>query len=109
MKNYCVELGIPASAVYIDHAGYDTYASIYRARFTYGANSLIVVTQAYHLYRALAIAQWFDMEATGVAADKGSYDNQWMYSVREALARDKDFFQTLLKLPPEDADQPIER
>ena len=109
MKNYCVELGIPASSVYIDHAGYDTYASIYRAHYVYGANSLIVVTQAYHLYRALAIAQGLGMEAAGVAADKGSYENQLMYSVREALARDKDFFQTLLKLPPEDADQPIER
>lgn len=109
MKNYCVELGIPASSVYMDHAGYDTYASIYRAHYVYGANSLIVVTQAYHLYRALAIAQGLGMEAAGVAADKGSYENQLMYSVREALARDKDFFQTLLKLPPEDADQPIER
>lgn len=109
MKDYCVELGIPSEAVDIDHAGYDTYASIYRAHYVYGANSVIVVTQAYHLYRALAIAQGLGMDATGVAADKGSYDNQFMYSVREAIARDKDFFQTLLKIPPEDADQPIER
>ncbi len=109
MKDYCVELGIPSDAVYIDHAGYDTYASIYRAHYEYGANSVMVVTQAYHLYRALAIAQGLGMQATGVAADKGDYDNQMMYSIREAIARDKDFFQTLLKLPPEDATQPIER
>ncbi len=109
MKDYCVELGIPSDAVYIDHAGYDTYASIYRAHYEYGANSVMVVTQAYHLYRALAIAQGLGMQATGVAADKGDYDNQMMYSIREAIARDKDFFQTFLKLPPEDADQPIER
>lgn len=109
MKDYCVELGIPSDAVYIDHAGYDTYASIYRAHYEYGANSVMVVTQAYHLYRALAIAQGLGMQATGVAADKGDYDNQMMYSIREAIARDKDFFQTLLKLPPEDANQPIER
>ncbi len=109
MKDYCVELGIPSDAVYIDHAGYDTYASIYRAHYEYGANSVMVVTQAYHLYRALAIAQGLGMQAIGVAADKGDYDNQMMYSIREAIARDKDFFQTLLKLPPEDATQPIER
>ena len=70
---------------------------------------MLVVTKAYHLYRALAIAQGLGMQATGVAADKGDYDNQMMYSIREAIARDKDFFQTLLKLPPEDATQPIER
>ncbi len=107
MKDYCVELGVPAQDIYVDHAGYDTYASIYRAHFTYGAQSLMVVTQAYHLYRALAIAQGLGVEAYGVAADKGMYDNQTMYSLREVFARDKDFFQALLKLPPEEPDQPI--
>lgn len=109
MKKYCVELGVSADDIYIDHAGYDTYSSMYRAHYVYGANSVMVVTQAYHLYRALAIAQGLGMSATGIAADKGEYDNQFMYSIREAIARDKDFFQTLLKLPPEDADQPIDR
>lgn len=107
MKDYCVELGVPAYAVYVDHAGYDTYSSMYRARYAYGADSVVVVTQAYHLYRALATAQGLGMEAQGVAADKGTYDNQLSYSVREAAARTKDFFQTLLRIEPVDADQPM--
>ncbi|MDO4291205.1 MAG: ElyC/SanA/YdcF family protein [Eggerthellaceae bacterium] len=107
MKAYCVDLGVPESDVYVDHAGYDTYASMYRARYVYGADSVIVVTQAYHLYRAVATAQALGMEAQGVAADKGAYDNQLSYSLREVAARTKDFVQTLLRIPPADADQPI--
>lgn len=105
MKDYCVDLGVPADAVYVDHAGYDTYASMYRAHNAYGAQRIVVVTQAYHLYRALATAQGLGVEAQGVAADKGAYDNQLSYSMREAAARTKDFFQTLLKVEPLDATQ----
>lgn len=108
MKNYCVELGVPANSVYVDHAGYDTYDSIWRAKNIYGANSVIVVTQAYHMYRAISIAEGLGMTAWGVAADKGEYNNQTMYSLRENVARVKDYFRTLLKIPPDDATQPIE-
>lgn len=100
MKAYCVELGVPADAITVDHEGYDTYASIYRAHFVYGAQSIIVVTQAYHLYRALMIAEGLGMRAWGVAADKGDYNNQTMYSLREIFARDKDFLLTMIKASP---------
>lgn len=109
MKSYCVEMGVPADCVLVDRAGYDTYASVWRAQNIYGADSVILVTQGYHLYRAIAIAQGLGMEAYGIAADKGEYDNQLGYSTREALARVKDFFQTLVRAMPEDADQPITR
>lgn len=108
MKAYLVTLGVPEEAVYVDHAGYDTYASMYRAHFVYGANSMFVVTQAYHLYRALMIATMLGAEATGVASDKGAYDNQKQYSLRDVFARDKDFVQSLMKTVPEEASQPIE-
>ncbi|MCI9129649.1 MAG: YdcF family protein [Eggerthellaceae bacterium] len=107
MKAYCQELGVPPDAIYVDHAGYDTYASMYRAHFVYGADSAFVVTQAYHLYRALAIANGLGMPSYGVPADKGSYDNQAQYSLREVMARDKDFLQTILRIPPEEPTQDI--
>ncbi len=100
MKEYCIKLGVPADAIIVDHAGYDTYASVYRARYVYDKQDVFIVTQAYHLYRALAIAHGLGMEAQGVAADKGSYDNQMSYSVREILARDKDFLKTFFRIPP---------
>ena len=108
MKEYLIGLGVPAESIYVDHAGYDTYASMYRARFVYGAESMFVVTQAYHLYRALMIANMLGADASGVASDKGAYENQRQYSLRDVLARDKDFVQALLKVSPEEPTQPIE-
>lgn len=100
MKAHCMQLGVPESALVVDARGFDTYASVYRAKYVYNANSLFVVTQAYHLYRALMIAHLLGIEgAEGVAADKGAYNNQKQYSLREVFARDKDFFQALLRVP----------
>lgn len=100
MKAYCVQLGVPEDVIQTDPEGYDTFASMYRAHYIYGADSAFVVTQAYHLYRALSIADGIGMPSLGVAADKGNYDNQTMYSLREILARDKDLINTLLASPP---------
>ncbi len=107
MKTYCVNSGVSEDDVYVDRAGYNTYASMYRVKNVYGAESIIVVTQAYHLYRCLADAQGQGMQAQGVAADKGSYANQFFYSVREVVARTQDLVETFFHVQPEDATQPI--
>lgn len=100
MQAYCTKLGVPESAIRVDPEGYDTYDSVYRAKNVYGADSLMIVTQAYHLYRSLMIAHLLGIpDAEGVAADKGTYNNQKRYSLREVFARDKDFFQALFKIP----------
>ena len=99
MKAYLVGLGIPSQDIYEDHAGYSTYESMYRARHVFGAQRIIVTTQAYHLYRSLYAAHGLGMEAVGVASDHGTYLNQTSYSVREVLARTKDFFNTLVQNP----------
>ncbi len=103
MAAYCVAQGVPADAIVADLGGYNTYASMWRAQRVYGEGDIIVVTQAYHLYRALATAQGLGMQARGVAADAGAYDNQLYYSVREVFARTKAFVQTLLHVVPEEA------
>ncbi|MEC4176773.1 ElyC/SanA/YdcF family protein [Adlercreutzia sp. R7] len=99
MKAYCVSLGVPSQDVYVDHGGITTYDSMYRARYVFGAERIIVATQAYHLYRAMFTADALGMEAWGVATDKGAYHNQMQYSLREVVARTKDFFAALLQLP----------
>ena len=102
MRDYCIALGVPAQAIVTDPLGVDTYASVYRAKHEYGMDSVMIVTQAYHLYRALMIANMLGFtDVEGVAADKGEYNDQLQYSIREVLARDKDFVQALLKLPPQ--------
>ena len=99
MKAFCVEAGVPSEDVYVDHGGVNTYESMYRARHVFGAERIVVATQAYHLYRAMFAADCLDMQAWGVACDKGAYDNQQTYSAREIMARTKDFYAALLRLP----------
>lgn len=95
MKAYCVKLGVPSQDVYVDHGGVTTYDSMYRARHVFGASRIVVATQGYHLYRAMFAADCLGMQTWGVPTDKGAYDNQTRYSVREILARTKDFFAAL--------------
>ena len=107
MKAYCVELGVPSEDVYVDHAGNTTYESMWRARHVFGAHRIIVATQAYHLYRAMFAADCLGMQAWGVPCDKGAYDNQRAYSIREVLARTKDFYAALLRLPVDTAGEAV--
>lgn len=107
MKAFCVEAGVPSKNVYVDHGGVGTYESVYRARHVFGAERVIVATQAYHLYRAMFAAECLGMETWGVACDKGAYDNQQMYSAREVAARTKDFYASLLHLPVNTAGETV--
>jgi len=100
MKQFALAHGVESSEVFMDHAGFSTYESICRAKEIFGAKKIIIVTQEYHLYRALYIAESFGIEAYGVAADLQSYSGQIKYSAREILARNKDFFSAMFKPEP---------
>ena len=97
MKKYVVEKGVPTEDVFMDHAGFSTYDSIYRAKAIFGAKKIVVVTQEYHLYRALYIANRLGIEAYGVAADPRQYRGAVYREVREILARNKDFVKCIFK------------
>ena len=100
MKKYAIDAGIPSENIFMDHAGFSTYESMYRAKEIFRAEKIIVVTQEYHLYRALYIAQKLGMEAYGVSSDYRPYYGQTYREVREILARCKDFATTLFKPEP---------
>lgn len=100
MKQVAVDAGIPSSDVFMDHAGFSTYESVYRARDIFKADKIIIVTQEYHLYRALYIAEKLGVEAYGVTADYHTYYGQAMREFREILARNKDFVMTIFKPEP---------
>jgi vancomycin permeability regulator SanA len=95
MKNYLKDNGIPSSDIFMDHAGISTYDSIYRARKIFKVNKAIIVTQKYHLNRALYIAKNINMKATGVSATKRRYLGQTKRNIREFAARIKDFFKCI--------------
>lgn len=100
MKAFAVEAGIDAEDVFMDHAGFSTYESMYRAKEIFQVKKVLIVSQEYHLYRAIYIAQKLGMEAYGVAADYRSYSGQTSNNIREILARVKDFGTCLLKPEP---------
>lgn len=100
MKQYALDAGVPSADVFMDHAGFSTYESIYRARDIFGAKKIIIVTQKYHLHRALHIANALGLEAYGVSADYRSYSGQFVRDIREILARNKDFVTSITKPKP---------
>ncbi|MBQ5607443.1 MAG: YdcF family protein [Oscillospiraceae bacterium] len=100
MKRFAVDAGIPAENVFMDHAGFSTYESIYRAKEVFQAQKILIVTQGYHLYRALYIAEQFGLEAYGISSDYRAYAGQLIRDVREVLARVKDFAICIFKPEP---------
>ena len=100
MKAYAMERGAASSDIFLDHAGFSTYESVYRARDVFQAERVIIVTQGYHLYRALYIADRLGLEAYGVASDARGYARQPIYTAREIAARCKDFFYTVAEPKP---------
>ena len=91
MAAYLQNEGVPSDVILQDAAGLSTFESVYHARRVYGCERLIIATQTYHQYRALFDAQSLGMDAIGVAAEQGTYDNQVLFSLREIPARAKDY------------------
>lgn len=95
MENFLIENGVPADVIVKDHAGFSTYESLYRAKEIFCAEKIIIVTQKYHLYRSLFVAEKLGLEAVGVDADLHTYRGQTYRELREILARNKDLIYTL--------------
>ena len=100
MKQFAVDEGIASEDVFMDHAGFSTYESVYRAKEIFQADKILIVTQEYHLYRALYIANRLGIEACGVSSDYRAYAGQSMRDAREVLARIKDFAICIYKPEP---------
>ncbi|MCL1951831.1 MAG: YdcF family protein [Oscillospiraceae bacterium] len=107
MKQYAVDHGVPSAAVFMDHAGFSTYDSMYRARDVFRAKKIIVVTQRYHLFRALYIARRLGLDAVGVSSDYRPYATQAQNSAREFLARCKAFAVCVFRPKPKYLGPPI--
>ena len=100
MKEYAIKSGIPSENIFMDHAGFSTYDSIYRAKEIFKAKKVVIVTQKYHLYRAIYIANSLGLEAYGVNSDPRKYVGATYREIREILARNKDFVKTIFKPEP---------
>lgn len=97
MKDYLIDNGIDSNNIFMDHAGFSTYDSIYRAKNIFQASNIVIVTQKYHLYRSLYLAKRLGLNAVGVSATLRDYTGSLKFEAREILARDKDFVKVMFK------------
>lgn len=100
MKDFAVERGVSAENIFMDHAGFSTYESMYRAKEIFTAEKILIVTQDYHLHRAIYDARAMGIEAYGVASNPRTYAGQLYRDIREILARNKDFIYCIIKPEP---------
>ena len=100
MKKFATDRGLDSGDVFMDHAGFSTYESMYRARDIFKAKKVLIVTQEYHLYRAIFVARRLGLEAYGVTSDLRDYGGQIFRDIREILARNKDLVYTIFQPEP---------
>ena len=100
MKAFALEYGIPSPDIFMDHAGFSTYESMYRARDIFQVKKIVIVTQHYHLYRAIYNARQMGLEAYGIPSDLRAYARQPYFDFRESMARVKDFLWGIFQPAP---------
>lgn len=99
VRNYLLDHGIPGQDIFLDHAGFDTYDTMYRARAIFEVNSALIATQSFHLPRAVFLARELGINAYGVNADNGSY--LWENYAREVFADEKAVYELVFHVQPE--------
>ena len=100
MKDYAIARGVPSEDIFMDHAGFSTYDTMYRAKEIFGAKKVVIITQRYHLYRSIYVAERLGMDAYGMAAEDVRYHGQTKRDIREIIAVNKDFIWSLFKFKP---------
>lgn len=103
MRKYVLDDGrVSEEDVFLDHAGFDTYDSLYRAKEVFDVESAIIVTQDFHINRAVYIARELGIEAVGYSVSQDKYKTvlQAKWFARESLSRVKAFFDVVLKSEP---------
>lgn len=98
MKQYLVEHGIPEQRIVTDERGYTTYASMYHLAYSYHVKQCIIVSQKFHLARAISTGALLGVQCVGLSADTGTYEKAQLYELREIPARTKDILQALLRV-----------
>lgn len=100
MKKVAIDAGIASSAIFMDHAGFSTYESLYRAKAIFKVKRVLIISQKEHLYRALYIAKALGLDANGLAAEDVHYGGALLRILRESLARVKDVLSSIIQPKP---------
>jgi len=86
MKLYCQKNGIDTAKIYIDYAGFDSYSTMYRAKYIFNVDTAILVSQKYHLNRCVYLGDELGIKSFGYSADRGAYPGYKYYAFREKLS-----------------------
>lgn len=97
MREYVLNKNVPEDALILDIYGLSTYESVQRCLENYQLDKILLVTQKYHLYRAVYLANQLGLESYGIIADQRTLSGQCFREIREIFARDKDFIKGILK------------
>ena len=108
MGDFARSQGLPESALAYDYAGLRTYDSCYRARHIFGQERVVLVTQAFHLPRALYLCRQLGIDAVGIAADRRGYRAAPWFAFREAFARITAWFEIHIRAPRPILGEPID-
>jgi SanA protein len=102
MRQYSVSLGVPEEAIVLDYAGRRTYDTCFRAKAIFGLNSALLVTQKFHLPRALFLCNALGLNAEGVEAANRYYGRRslFFWNVREQFATFTAFMDLYVEKPP---------
>ena len=100
MREYAVAHGVNENDIFLDHAGFSTYDSLFRARDVFGVKSMIIITNTFHLPRALYIANELGINAVGVSSDLRKYIGENYNNIREFFANIKANFDLIFKAQP---------
>lgn len=108
MYNYLLGLGVPEDAIVRDYAGRRTYDTCYRAHEIFGVDRALLITQGYHLPRALFLCDEFDITVSGLSATRQEYAGETHYKIREVLALYKGVLDVYMLHPTPILGDPIE-
>ncbi len=100
MKNYLIERGVPKDHIYLDYAGFDTYDTMYRSKEVFEVEDAIIVTQGFHLPRAVFLAQEMGLNYVGYTGDKRTYAQEEYNIKRELLANVKAYLELAFRKEP---------
>ncbi|MCL2486663.1 MAG: YdcF family protein [Oscillospiraceae bacterium] len=100
MRQYLMDLGVPREDIFMDHAGFNTYDSMYRARDIFQVERLLISTQEFHINRALYIARGLGVEAYGYPCEDKPYYRMFRQNLRESFARVKAVWDVAIKRQP---------
>ena len=108
MKNYCFNHGVDTTKIFIDYAGFDTYSTVYRAKHIFNIKKATLISQEYHLNRAIYIGQKLGIKSVGYSANNGEYLGYKYVTFREYGSIFKSFFDVLRNREPRFLGNPID-